>query len=167
MRKQTRPAGKKKLTRFREPAVRKARQTKQFAHNNAANCLTLFNLIFGVCAILSAIHGHYRWSVAFIGFAGIADRYDGVVARHLGTDSPLGVQLDSLGDAVSFGVAPALLTYLIFQPQATSAFVLYIHVFVCVFFISCGVFRLARFNITGVDAKGNYQGVPILSLIHI
>ena len=84
------------------------------------------------------------------------DVMDGRVARSLGGGSHFGEELDSLADAISFGVAPAFLVYSayigpdtgIWGPLAAS------------FFALCGVLRLARFNVTHVPA-GPFQGLPI------
>lgn len=127
---------------------------------NAANLITLFNMIFGCLSILSSLHSHFNWAVACIGFAAIADRYDGMVARHFQTDSPLGVQLDSMGDVISFGVAPGLLAYLALfcvlpNPLRT------VGAAVTVCFICAGAFRLARYNVQGLTEDHFFTGVPI------
>ncbi len=131
-----------------------------FLHRNIANFLTLLNVIFGTLSIIVSINGRYRWALALILLASVADRYDGWVARRLGTSSEMGVQLDSLGDSISFGVAPALLIYMsLFKPMQPG--VLKIALTVCVvIYIICGVFRLARYNIKGLD-EGYFEGMPI------
>lgn len=139
----------------------KDKQIRKKVRDNAANVLTFFNLIFGVISIIGSIHGRFRWAVAFIGLAGLADRYDGKVARYMGTESPLGVQLDSLGDAVSFGIAPSLLVYMIFSPDEFGTARSIFHIVIALVFIGCGIYRLARYNITGVDEDNNYAGLPI------
>ena len=86
-----------------------------------------------------------------IGFAGIFDMLDGRVARMTKTESEFGVQLDSLADVVSFGVAPAVLVYRwgldsLGYAGLAAAFI----------FVLCGVFRLARFNV-GASAHEEFE----------
>src|SRR5512146_3375355 len=75
------------------------------------NGLTLFNLFCGVYAIILAIRGDFNAAPAFIVLGGIADALDGRVARATGTGSRFGEELDSLVDALSFGLAPAMIMY--------------------------------------------------------
>ena len=75
------------------------------------NGLTLFNLFCGIYAIILAIRGEFAHAPAFIVVGGIADALDGRVARATGTGSRFGEELDSLVDAISFGLAPALIMY--------------------------------------------------------
>ena len=127
---------------------------------NAANLITLCNMIFGSLSIICTVNQRYNWAIACIGFAGVADRYDGMVARHYQTDSPLGVQLDSLGDIISFGVAPAILAY-VAQFQDLQKWPQILGAIACILFIAAGAFRLARFNVIGMSADGFFTGVPI------
>ena len=77
-----------------------------------------------------------------------------MTARKLNIESELGKQLDSMSDIISFGVAPALLLYqgILFEFGAPGAFF-------TIFYIACGAFRLARFNIS--DNNGYFTGLPI------
>src|SRR5438046_5337940 len=70
---------------------------------------TLFNLFFGIWAMVLATRGEFYRASWFIVFAGILDTLDGRVARLSGTGARFGAELDSLVDIVSFGVAPAFL----------------------------------------------------------
>src|SRR5690606_10131672 len=72
------------------------------------SALTIGNLFFGIWAIVSAANGDFMRAAWLIVFAGIADMLDGRVARVTRTGSKFGEELDSLVDAISFGVAPAL-----------------------------------------------------------
>ena len=119
------------------------------------NMLTLSNLFFGGFALISIFQDQYHISTLFIFLAALMDRFDGMVARRLKTESELGKHLDSLCDIVSFGVAPAMLLY-----QST------IHIFslpgmltTCLF-IACGAYRLARFNISK-RSNEYFTGLPI------
>ena len=75
------------------------------------NILTLLNLFCGCCAIVSILNGQYTEGAIFIGISLIADFFDGYAARCFKVSSPLGLQLDSLADMVSFGVVPGIIVY--------------------------------------------------------
>jgi hypothetical protein len=85
------------------------------------SALTLGNLFFGIWAIVSATRGEFERAAWLIVFAGIADTLDGRVARVTQTGSRFGEELDSLVDAISFGVAPALIIYHLFLSTARGA----------------------------------------------
>lgn len=106
------------------------------------NVITITALCFGLSAIRFADQGEWEKAVALIIVAGILDGMDGRIARMLQADSNFGMQLDSFSDFLSFGVAPAVLTYL-YSLKAWGnlgwAF--------CLFFVTCQALRLARFNI--------------------
>ena len=120
------------------------------------NMITSGSVFCGVSSIILTSHGKLLPAAALICFAVFFDVMDGRVARSLGGGSHFGEELDSLADAISFGVAPAFLVYSayigpdtgIWGPLAAS------------FFALCGVLRLARFNVTHVPA-GPFQGLPI------
>ncbi|MBQ1748521.1 MAG: CDP-alcohol phosphatidyltransferase family protein, partial [Bacteroidales bacterium] len=75
------------------------------------NALTCCNLLCGCVAIILALGGHFGATLFFVLFAAIFDFLDGLAARALKAYSPMGKDLDSLSDMVSFGVAPAVLGY--------------------------------------------------------
>jgi len=79
------------------------------------NVFTFINLSCGILSILSTFDKNYLWAGIFIIIAGLVDRYDGRIARYLQVSSDLGKELDSLADLVSFGVAPSILIYLLFD----------------------------------------------------
>jgi CDP-diacylglycerol---serine O-phosphatidyltransferase len=118
------------------------------------NILTVFNLFAGVVAILLALVQQWALAVGLIFAAALFDSLDGRVARRLNVASEFGKQLDALADLVSFGVAPAILAYLlVFSQSGWSGFVL-----VTVFPV-CGALRLARLHIGSV--KGYFVGLPL------
>ncbi|CAM3943286.1 CDP-diacylglycerol--serine O-phosphatidyltransferase [Lederbergia lenta] len=119
-----------------------------------ANVLTLANLGLGSFAIIAGINGQLHLSVVFIFISALADRFDGMVARKLQIESDLGKQLDSMSDIISFGVAPALLLY-----QGALHLFGFPGVFFTIFYMACGAFRLARFNVT--ENNGYFTGLPI------
>ncbi|HXY42498.1 MAG TPA: CDP-diacylglycerol--serine O-phosphatidyltransferase [Vicinamibacteria bacterium] len=118
---------------------------------------TTGNLFLGFWSIIKTLDGHFAEASLLIGGATVLDMLDGRIARLTGTQSEFGAELDSLADAVSFGVAPALLAYvwaLSLVPRAgwPAAFL----------FTVCGVMRLARFNVQRQAVDGRYfVGLPI------
>lgn len=129
-------------------------QTIKKIKSQTANLITLFNLTLGGFAIIYGIHGNLRLSLLLIFIAALADRFDGIVARKWNIESELGKQLDSMSDIISFGIAPALLLY-----QGILNELGFPGIFFTVFYIGCGAFRLARFNISEND--GYFTGLPI------
>lgn len=129
-------------------------QTLKKLKSQTANLLTLANLSLGGFAILFGIHGNLRLSLLLIFIAALADRFDGMVARKFNIESDLGKQLDSMSDIISFGIAPALLLYHGILHEFGGP-----GMFFTVFYIGCGAFRLARFNIS--ESNGYFTGLPI------
>lgn len=115
--------------------------------------VSLSNLLFGVMAISAAHEGSLDFALILLLLAAVADGADGYFARRFG-GGELGEQLDSLSDAVSFGVAPALLIYFNFGEED-----LLVAVF-AYFYVLCGVLRLARFNALP-SKKTGFEGLPI------
>ena len=117
---------------------------------------TLFNLFFGIWAMVLATRGDFYRAGWFIVFAGILDTLDGRVARISGTGTRFGAELDSLVDIVSFGVAPAFLLYQIeFVNGGPAAWIF------CYFYVMAAAIRLARFNVTQAGrAKSYFIGLP-------
>lgn len=135
-------------------------KNKKFFHDNAANFVTFCNMLAGAISIIMSLNGKFRTAMAFIIIASIADRYDGKVARRLNTDSELGVQMDSMGDVISFGVAPAILVYT-FRIMPLEGNIRIIGGISTMIYICAGAFRLARFNVDGMDEDNSFQGMPI------
>jgi len=117
---------------------------------------------FYACTLVSAGESHpdryYQAALAIL-FAIFFDAFDGRVARLTKTQSEFGMQLDSLADVISFGVAPALLLYKwALQPLG------FWGVFLAFLFTACGAMRLARFNVLANRHKGAlafFIGLPI------
>ncbi|WHY88672.1 CDP-diacylglycerol--serine O-phosphatidyltransferase [Neobacillus novalis] len=116
------------------------------------NLFTIGNLLCGVFSITFNMSGFWEVASVFIFFSAILDLLDGRVARKLKVNSELGVELDSLADIVSFGVAPALLFHSIAAPSILTsiAFIL---------FPTMGALRLARFSVK--PTIGYFKGLPI------
>ena len=116
---------------------------------------TVGNIFAGFLSLIATLSGEYEKAAIAIGIAVILDGLDGRVARLANVSSDFGVQLDSLADVISFGIAPAVLVYswglVDFGRFARfSAFV----------FLICGVMRLARFN-TQLGELKHFAGLPI------
>lgn len=124
------------------------------AKNSLANYITLFNIVFGCLSLLCTLDGRLELSAVFILLAVLMDTTDGRVARKLDIISELGRELDSLCDLVSFGVAPAFLTYALLPASYQTPGAI-----LAVLYIVCGAYRLARFNVLRIDDY--FVGVPI------
>lgn len=117
--------------------------------------LTLANLFFGVFAIVTASRGDYSRAGWYIVLGGIADGFDGRVARATNTGGRFGEELDSLVDAITFGLAPAMIMYFAVLNREGWDW------FWCFLFAACAVLRLARFNVEQAGtAKTYFQGLP-------
>ena len=119
------------------------------------SALTLANLFGGLWAIVAASRGQFELAAWLIVGAAAADMLDGRVARATATGSQFGEELDSLVDAISFGVAPALIVYHLFLTDGiwswTASFI----------YVASAVVRLARFNIEQAGhAKVAFHGLP-------
>lgn len=132
-----------------------------------ADFLTLLNGACGTGSVFSLmqylVSGEHRWLVvafALIPLALVFDFADGRVARWRHESSPLGADLDSLADVISFGLAPAALGFAVGLRGC-------IDVVLLLFFVACGISRLARFNVTASslsDSSGKvryFEGTPI------
>lgn len=116
---------------------------------------TVGNIFAGFFAVIATLNGHYGKAAVAIGIAVVLDGLDGRIARLAGATSEFGLQLDSLADVISFGIAPAILIYSwgfsgLGNFARLSAF----------FFLICGAMRLARFNVQVQDLK-HFAGLPI------
>jgi CDP-diacylglycerol--serine O-phosphatidyltransferase len=119
------------------------------------NGFTLMNLFFGIFAIVTASRGDYAKAVWYILIGGLCDAMDGRIARATGTGSRFGEELDSLVDAISFGLAPAMIMYFAVLHRDGWDWGL---VFL---FAACAVMRLARFNVEQAGrAKAYFNGLP-------
>lgn len=115
------------------------------------NAITCCNLFSGCVACVMAFDGKFESAMLFIVLGAVFDFFDGMVARLLGVSSPLGVQMDSLADDITFGLAPAtvifsFMRYMIDYPSYLGGFadVLPYFAFLIAVFSAC---RLAKFNI--------------------
>ncbi len=116
---------------------------------------TVGNMFAGFFALISTLNADYEAAAVAIGIAVLLDGVDGWVARLANADSDFGLQLDSLADVISFGIAPAILIY----SWGLSEFGNFARFSTFVFLI-CGAMRLARFNVKVQDLK-SFAGLPI------
>ncbi len=123
-----------------------------FGQMRLPDLFTLLNSILGFASVLAALQGDVKLSIIFIILATVADGLDGFLARRTG-GGPLGANLDSLADLVSFGVAPAVLAIVVIGP-AWPAYAL------GGIYLICGTLRLARFNISPKNNRF-FEGLPI------
>lgn len=132
-----------------------------------ADFITLINAVSGVSSIFASLtyarEGQlsYLWAaMALVCVAGVADFMDGRVARRSLRISTLGGDLDSLADLISFGVAPATLAFAVGMDGGWDWAVL-------VYFVCCGLSRLARYNVTAEELSDDsgkvsyFEGTPI------
>jgi CDP-diacylglycerol--serine O-phosphatidyltransferase len=132
-----------------------------------ADVFTLGNAACGVGGVFLAMAymssqsvTHFFWAAALAPAAFIFDVFDGRIARWRQTHSALGRELDSLADIISFGVAPAALAFAAGLDGGWDCAIL-------IYFVGCGVSRLARYNVTaealseGADKVRFFEGTPI------
>ncbi len=119
------------------------------------NAFTLGNLFFGVYAIVAASRGDLIQAGWYVVLGGVWDTLDGRIARATHTGSRFGEELDSLVDAITFGVAPGMIMYFAVLNRGGWD---WIWVFL---FVACAVIRLARFNVEQAGTKKTYfHGLP-------
>jgi CDP-diacylglycerol--serine O-phosphatidyltransferase len=126
------------------------------------NVITLSGLSFGLSSIRFALESDFNLAIVCILFAGVCDVLDGMLARHLQSESDLGAQLDSLSDFLSFGIAPGLLIYMSIFNQDSS-----IGAFAALAFIIFSCLRLALYNVRLEETKASegdqenfFSGIP-------
>ncbi|MFZ1683790.1 MAG: CDP-diacylglycerol--serine O-phosphatidyltransferase [Candidatus Zixiibacteriota bacterium] len=121
------------------------------------NTFTMANAVFGFLAILEAIEGRVTSACWFILLAALMDGLDGKIARLSGGSSQFGIELDSLADFLSFGVAPAVILYSIkLNDLGKWGWI------ISVIFIMAAAYRLARYNVLAdSDEKKDFMGLPV------
>jgi CDP-diacylglycerol--serine O-phosphatidyltransferase len=143
---------------------------KHFSLLRSFHVADLFTIANGGCGVVAVFHAmrflathdtRSLWlAAALIPLAVVFDVLDGRIARWRHKQSPLGRELDSLADLISFGVAPATIAYAVGLDSPLDQAVL-------VYFVLCGLSRLARYNITAeslADETGKvryFEGTPI------
>ncbi len=117
--------------------------------------LTCTSLFSGFYSIIASINGHFFAAAVAILIAAVFDGLDGRVARMTGSTSTFGMELDSLCDLVSFGVAPALLAYLwALTPYGRYGWL------AAFLYVATTALRLARFNSQAASSGPDFVGLP-------
>ncbi len=124
---------------------------------NIPNTITCLNLISGCIATYWAFQGDYRMALLFIVIGAVFDFFDGMVARLLHVSSPIGKELDSLADDITFGFAPSaiIFSYLSHLTSYISLLIPYLAFIMAAF----SALRLAKFNLDERQALG-FIGLP-------
>lgn len=155
------------------PEERRERRRRVVARSKFAlpSAITLLSVLCGFSSVVMSINAageepriFFRWAAGLLLAAGIFDGLDGRIARATNTATEFGVQLDSLADVLSFGMAPAILAYRygffalgMGDPQLRA-----VGWGASFFFVACGALRLARFNVqVGVVDSRYFVGMPI------
>ena len=160
----TEPGRRRILARWRlvSPTGAKVVSLRQLPKRERARLLapsafTTLNMVSGLSSVLLAFRGHFTVAAALIAVSIVLDIADGFVARLIGATSPFGLQLDSLADLISFGLAPAILVHTwALDDWPVLAWL------AAFFWLACAAFRLARFNVT-IDPladKRYFVGLP-------
>ncbi len=128
------------------------------------NMITCANLICGCVAAYCAFYGAYQMAFLFVLIGAFFDFFDGMTARALGVSGRLGVELDSLADCVTFGVAPSAMLFSLFNKVAYPSFMandFFFHVmpFTAFLMAAFSALRLAKFNIDERQHTG-FIGMP-------
>lgn len=118
------------------------------------NLFTTANIVTGFYSMLLALKGNFVLAGWFIVLAFIFDSLDGTVARLTHSQSKFGMEYDSLCDIVSFGVAPAFISYMWYL-----RFLDGFGIFLCIAYLLMGALRLARFNVQ--NKRNGFIGLPI------
>jgi CDP-diacylglycerol--serine O-phosphatidyltransferase len=121
------------------------------------NLFTCGNISCGSLSMISSINGNFTKAAWLLMFAIVFDMVDGRIARLTKTTSRFGVQLDSLSDLTSFGIAPSVMMYqLVLSPMGK------VGKSIAVLFILCSALRLAKFNVRANDKEvhSSFMGLP-------
>jgi len=139
---------------FRRSADRPRRRFRRGVYL-LPSLFTLGNMFCGYACVVYAMRGEFETAAPFIGFAFLLDGLDGRIARLTGGESEFGVQFDSLADIISFGIAPAVLSFTWgLQPLGRLGWA------AGFMFVACAAMRLARFNIQHGGDKRYFVGMP-------
>ena len=150
---------KRKYHSFKDLKERKRRNKPPVNRRIAVpSFFTLMNLFSGFLAIISISQGDLVRGAWLIALAGLFDVFDGLMARLANATSDFGIELDSISDMVSFGVAPGFLIYT-WSLQGLGM----LGVIISALPPLCGAVRLARFNVNAriTPAKDFFHGLPI------
>jgi len=145
-----------RMLRLRRPKVDVQQRRFRRGVYLLPSMFTMGSMFCGYACIVHAMRGEFVTAAPFVGFAVVVDMLDGRIARMTGTTSAFGVEFDSLADIISFGVAPAILTFAWgLQPLGRLGWA------AGFLFLASAAVRLARFNIqAGSHDKRYFVGMP-------
>lgn len=127
------------------------------------NIITCCNLISGSIAVVFAIWGHFEMALLFIVIGAVFDFFDGMAARLLGVSSPIGKELDSLADDITFGLAPSAMVYTLLNimeyPAEIPPMIKCAIPFMAFIIAAFSALRLAKFNLDERQTS-SFIGVP-------
>lgn len=123
------------------------------------NTLTSCNLLSGCVSCVMAVEGDFVWALSFIVIGAVFDFFDGMVARLLKVSSPLGLQLDSLADDITFGFAPSFIVFSFMRSSVSFPVMAEILPFSAFLISAFSALRLAKFNIDKRQAT-TFIGLP-------
>ncbi len=139
--------------------------------------ITYLSVVSACTSILFAFGGNIKWAILMLVISGLCDMLDGPIARtkkdRTDTERKFGIQIDSLSDVISFGVAPACVIYNIADHLAPETKWLKILAAVAgVLLLLCAVIRLAFFNVSeeerqavdGTKLRDSYRGLPVTNV---
>lgn len=122
---------------------------------NIPNAVTCCNLLSGCIGLTFALQGNYRLAFLCIIVGALFDFLDGMAARLLHVASPIGKELDSLADVVTFGVAPSAMVFSLLHPLCSNVVLPYVAFLLAAF----SALRLARFNLDERQST-SFIGLP-------
>jgi len=126
------------------------------------NIITCCNLISGCISVVCAVWGNFGLALLFIVVGAVFDFFDGMVARLLGVSSPIGKELDSLADDITFGLAPSAMVYSLLTTLEYPAVLMPVAdilPFVAFIMAAFSALRLAKFNLDERQST-SFIGVP-------
>lgn len=151
------PVQKWKRFRRRRKEKRKERPRKPIPRIVVPSFFTLMNLFCGFLALISISEGRLFFGAWLIVFAGLFDALDGFMARLSNATSQFGIELDSISDVVSFGVAPGFLLYTFGLNEMP-----FVGIILSALPPLCGAVRLARYNVDAQESRTDFfKGLPI------
>ncbi|GIW22944.1 MAG: phosphatidylserine synthase [Candidatus Sericytochromatia bacterium] len=127
---------------------------------NIPNLVSLLGLVLSLMSCFLSYNNYLNLAIICFMYAGLCDMFDGFLARKKemnDEDKLFGIQLDSIVDVVSFGVAPAMIAFHI-------GFTTFIDYLILIFYVCCAAMRLAYFNVHGTKSDGKrkyYTGLPV------
>jgi CDP-diacylglycerol--serine O-phosphatidyltransferase len=152
----TQPQGRGRVRFFRRAEDRPRQRVRRGVYL-LPSLMTMGNMFCGYACVVYAARGEFEMAAPFIGFAIVLDMLDGRIARLTGTTSEFGVEFDSLADIISFGIAPAILSFSwglnsLGRLGWAAGFL----------FVAAAAMRLARFNIQSAAGgdKRYFVGMP-------